>query len=47
MKKLEILNKGIGIAYLDSKYNNDNEVFIEIRHKKIKIDIVKLPFLKN
>ena len=42
-----ILNKGIGIAYLDSKYNNDNNVFIDIRNKKIKIDIVKLPFLKN
>ena len=42
------LNEGIGIAYLDSKYfNNKNDVFINIRNKKIKIDAVKLPFLKN
>ena len=42
------LNEGIGIAYLDSKYfNNKNDIFINIRNKKIKIDTVKLPFLKN
>ena len=42
------LNKGIAIAYIDSKYNNyENEIFIDIRNKKFKVNLVKLPFIKN
>jgi len=42
------LKEGIGIAYLNSNYYNyKNEIFIIIRNKKIKIDIVKFPFIKN
>ena len=42
------LSKGIAIAYIDTKYNNyENEIFIDIRNKKIKVELVKLPFIKN
>ena len=42
------LNKGIAIAYIDLKYNNyENEIFIDIRNKKFKVNLVKLPFIKN
>ena len=42
------LSKGIAIAYIDSKYNNyENEIFIDIRNKKFKVNLVKLPFIKN
>ena len=40
------LNKGIAIAYIDSKYTKSkNEIFVMIRDKKIKVNIVKLPFI--
>ncbi len=42
------LGKGIGIAYIDSEYSNyKNDIFIKIREKIIKVDIVKLPFIKK
>ncbi len=41
-----ILQKGIGMAYIKSEYISIGEnVYVEIRNKKIKAIIVKLPFL--
>jgi len=40
------LNRGIAIAYIDSKYTKSkNEIFVMIRDKKIKVNIVKFPFI--
>lgn len=41
-----VLNKPIGMAYIDSRYSETGtELEIEIRGKRSKIDIVKLPFI--
>ncbi len=40
------LNKAIGLAYVDKAFSKvDSEIFIEIRDKKIKAKVVKIPFL--
>ena len=42
------LNIGIGIGYVDSKYSSiGTDLYVEIRKKKIKALIVKLPFMKK
>ncbi len=42
------LRKGIGMAYVTaSEAYPGNEVFVQIRNKLLKAQIVKLPFLKN
>lgn len=41
------LNKGIGMAYVDSAYAAfGTEVFLEVRGKRLKAQLVKLPFVK-
>jgi len=41
------LEIGIGLGYIDSKYSSiGTELYVEIRNKKIKASIVKLPFIK-
>ena len=38
----------VGMAYVKSNYANpDQEIFIEIRNKKLKAKVVKLPFVKK
>lgn len=40
------LNKAIGLAYVDKAFSKvDSEIFIEIRDKKIKAKVIKIPFL--
>ena len=39
-----ILNKGICLAYIDSAYLED-QLFVEIRNKKLALEKVKLPFV--
>ena len=41
------LKKGIGLAYINSKYLKNNTVSIDIRNKVYEIDIIKPPFIKN
>ena len=41
------LKKGIGLAYIDSKYLKNYTVFIDIRNKLYEINIIKPPFIKN
>lgn len=42
------LNKGIGMGYFDiNEIQPDNEVFLQVRNKSLKAQIVKLPFLKK
>lgn len=42
------LNKGIGMGYFDiSEIQYGNEVFLQVRSKSLKAQIVKLPFLKK
>ena len=42
-----MLSKGIGMAYINAENAAlGNEIFIEIRNKKIKGQIVKMPFIK-
>ncbi len=42
-----VLNKGIGLGYVTSEIANPgNFIYINIRNKKIKAKIVKLPFIK-
>jgi len=41
-----MLKKGIGMGYVKSSYNKiGTEIFVEIRNKKIKSEIVKRPFI--
>jgi len=41
-----ILNKGIGLAYLDTKESQfDNVIYVRIRNRNLKAQIVKLPFI--
>ena len=41
------LTLGIGLGYIKTKYSQiDTTVFIEIRNKKIKAVVVKVPFLE-
>ncbi|MDP4185112.1 MAG: glycine cleavage system aminomethyltransferase GcvT [Bacteroidota bacterium] len=41
-----VLNVGIGMGYVKKEYSEiGSEIFIEIRGKKIKAEIVKLPFI--
>ena len=40
------LNKPIGMGYVKSEYSKPgSEIFIEIRGKELKAEVVKLPFL--
>ena len=40
------LNKAIGMGYVKSEYSKPGtEIFIEIRGKELKAEVVKLPFL--
>jgi aminomethyltransferase len=42
------LKIGIGLGYVACNYVEiDNEIFIEIRNKKIKAIVSKLPFVKK
>ncbi|MCF6240637.1 MAG: glycine cleavage system aminomethyltransferase GcvT [Bacteroidales bacterium] len=42
------LNKGIGMGYVNAGYLKvDTEIYIQIRNKKVKAKIVKLPFYKG
>ena len=42
------LNKGIGLAYVDKKYSKTGtSLFLDVRGKKLKCEIVKPPFYKN
>jgi aminomethyltransferase len=42
-----IIQKGIGMAYLDSKETTmGNEIFVEIRNKPLRAKVVKFPFIK-
>ena len=41
------LQKSIGMGYVNSKYSKiDTDIYIEIRNKKIKAQVTKLPFYK-
>ena len=41
------LNKAIGMGYIDKIFSKpDTNIFIEIRKKKIKAKVCKLPFYK-
>lgn len=41
------LNKGIGLGYVPTKLSKPgSEIFIQIRNKKLKAEVVKLPFYK-
>jgi aminomethyltransferase len=40
------LNKGIGLAYVAVSHLPASALFVEIRNKKVRIQIVKLPFFK-
>ena len=41
------LEIGVGLGYIDSEYSSiGTELYVEIRNKKIKASIVKLPFIK-
>lgn len=41
-----VLDKGIGMGYIDSKHSElGSEIFILIRDKKVKAKIVKMPFI--
>jgi aminomethyltransferase len=41
-----ILNKGIGMAYVNKAYSAfGTEVFMNVRNKQLKAKIVKLPFI--
>ena len=42
------LQKSIGMGYVNSEYaKRDTELYIQIRNKKIKAQVVKLPFFKS
>ena len=42
------LQKGIGMAYVKApEASPGNEVYVQVRNKLLKAQIVKLPFLKN
>lgn len=42
------LQKAIGMGYINTGYNKfDSEIFIKVRNKLLKAQIVKLPFYKN
>ena len=41
------LNKGIGLAFLDYLYIKEKFIFIEIRNKFYKAEIIKPPFINN
>ncbi len=41
------LNKGIGLAFLDYLYIKEKFIFIEIRNKFYKAEIIKPPFIDN
>ncbi|MCA1762452.1 MAG: glycine cleavage system aminomethyltransferase GcvT [Flavobacteriales bacterium] len=42
------LNKAIGMGYVKTDFRNPGtEIYIEIRNKKLKAEVVKLPFYKN
>ena len=42
------LQKSIGMGYVNSEYaKRDTELFIQIRNKKLKAHVVKLPFFKS
>lgn len=42
-----ILQKGIGMAYLDFKETaTGNEIFVEIRNKPLRAQVVRFPFIK-
>ena len=42
------LGKAIGMGYVDIAYKApDSEIFIQVRKKKIKAQVVKMPFYKN
>ena len=42
------LDKGIGLGFVDSKFSSiGSDLYVEVRLKKIKALIVKLPFIKN
>ena len=41
------LNCGIGLAFIDKKYLNENSIFIEIRNRLFEAKTVKPPFINN
>ena len=41
------LNKGIGLAFLDYSFIKEKFIFIEIRNKFYKAEIIKPPFIDN
>ena len=41
------LNQGIGLALIDARFNSKLEIFIEIRKKLYKAEVIKPPFIKN
>ena len=42
------LQKSIGMGYLNSEYaKSDTKLYIQIRNKKLKAQVVKLPFYKS
>lgn len=41
-----ILEKGIGMAYIDSNHSGTgNTVFVQVRNKNLEAMVVKLPFI--
>ena len=41
------LNKGIGMAFINSKSLNNKNINIKIRNKMYKAIVIKPPFIKN
>ena len=41
------LKQGIGLAFVDSKYVSKSEIFLEVRNKFFKAEIIKPPFLNK
>ena len=43
-----VFNKSIGMGYVNLEYaKRDTELYIQIRNKKLKAHVVKLPFFKS
>ncbi|MDA3880558.1 MAG: glycine cleavage system aminomethyltransferase GcvT [Prolixibacteraceae bacterium] len=43
-----VLEKGIGMGYIDKKYSAfETIVYIKVRNKLLKAEVVKMPFIKN
>ena len=41
------LGKGIGLAFIENKYINNKNIYIEIRKELFKAEVIKPPFISK